>query len=173
MTKPRVKIKHPKRRGEWAEMRFMAMAAENGLEVTKSFGESAQYDFTVEHQGKFARVQVKSTISVHGSGYLCTLRGSPRGPYGPNDFDYLAVYLILEDLWYIIPAKNILGQYSLGLYPNLHNAKYAPYREAWHLLRGESPKSGRVRSIQACAEEWMISPFSIVDSYQGMPSGIP
>jgi len=99
MTKPRVKIKikHPKRRGEWAEMRFMAMAAENGLEVTKPFGEMARYDFIVEHKGKFARVQVKSTIRTLGSGYACTMRGW-RDPYGRNEFDFVAVYLILEDL---------------------------------------------------------------------------
>ena len=78
MTKPRVKIKHPKRRGEWAEMRFMAMAAENGLEVTKPFGEMARYDFIVEYQGRFARVQVKSTIRTLGIG-LCL---SPCGAGG-------------------------------------------------------------------------------------------
>jgi len=46
MTKPKVKIKikHHKRRGEWAEMRFMAMATENGLEVSKPYGEMARYD---------------------------------------------------------------------------------------------------------------------------------
>ena len=74
MTKPRVKIKHCKRRGEWAEMRFMAMAAENGLEVTKPFGDTAHYDFAVEHQGKFARVQVKSTVAKCG--------GAMGVPYG-------------------------------------------------------------------------------------------
>ena len=31
------------------------------------------------------------------------------GPYGANDFDFLAVYLIPQDLWYIIPTKNIRG----------------------------------------------------------------
>ena len=109
MTKPRVKIKHCKRRGEWAEMLFMAKAAENGLEVTKPFGDTAHYDFAVEHQGKFARVQVKSTVAKCGRGYGCTVRGS-QGPYARNAFDYVAVYLILEDVWYIIPAKYIRGQ---------------------------------------------------------------
>jgi len=159
MTKPRVKIKHPKRRGEWAEMRFMAMATENGIEVSKPYGEMAHYDFVVEHEGRLARVQVKSTFAKQARhGYACTLRGG-MGPYGPNDFDFLAVYLILEDLWYIIPTKNVRGRFSLGLYPNLKNARYEPYREAWHLLRGESARSGRIRSIQACAEEWPVSHF--------------
>jgi len=167
MTKPKakIKIKHAKRRGEWAEMRFMAEAAENVLEVTKPFGDSAHYDFAVEHDGKFARVQVKSTVARCGRrGYGCTVRGS-QGPYGRNAFDYAAVYLILEDVWYIIPIKKIRGKWAVALYPSLSTAKYEPYREAWHLLRGESAKSGRVRSIEACAEEWKISPFSVPVPY--------
>jgi len=167
MTKPKVKIKikHPKRRGEWAEMRFMAMAAENGLEVTKPFGEMARYDFIVEHEGRFARVQVKSTIRTLGSGYACTMRGW-RDPYGRNEFDFVAVCLVLEDLWYIIPGKNVLGKWSIALCPNSRKAKYAPYREAWYLLRGESPKSGRIQSIEACAEEQTVSPFPVLNSHE-------
>ena len=36
-------IKHAKQRGEWAEMRFMARAAEHGLQVSKPWGESTSY----------------------------------------------------------------------------------------------------------------------------------
>ena len=43
----------------------------------------------------------------------------------------------------------------------LEEGEVRPYREAWHLLRGESAKSGRVRSIQACAEECITDPFSV------------
>jgi hypothetical protein len=55
-----MKIKHAKKRGEWAELKFMAAAAEQGLCVTKPWGETAQYDFVVEHKARFVRVQVKS-----------------------------------------------------------------------------------------------------------------
>jgi hypothetical protein len=167
MKKPQVKvrIKHAKRRGEWAEMRFMAMATENGIEVSKPYGDMAHYDFVVEHEGKFARVQVKSTMAGHGRGYECTVRGW-RGPYRPNAFDYVAVYLIVEDLWYIIPAKKIRGQWTVGFSPNLSTGKYEPYREAWHLLRGESARRGRVRSIKACAEESTISLVPVLGSYE-------
>jgi hypothetical protein len=55
-----VDIKESKMRGEWAELRFMARAAEHGLRVTKPWGDSAKYDFAVERQGRFLRVQVKS-----------------------------------------------------------------------------------------------------------------
>ena len=38
------KIKHPKLRGEWAELCFMVRAAEKGLQVSKPWGETARYD---------------------------------------------------------------------------------------------------------------------------------
>jgi hypothetical protein len=140
------KIKHHKLRGEWAELRFMAMAAEHGLQVTKPWGEMARYDFAVEYEGQFWRVQVKSTMFVDRGGYSCTVRGC-RGPYEGDPFDFLAAYLIPEDVWYIIPAEKFRGQGSIALYPRLRKSKYGEFKEAWHLLR-----EGRVGTIQACAE---------------------
>ena len=146
-------IKHPKVRGEWAELRFMARAAEQGLQVIKPWGETARYDFAVDHEGRFVRVQVKSTMFKDRGGYSCTVRGS-RGPYRGDAFDFLAAYLIPEDVWYIIPAAKFLGQGSIALYPELKDSKYGPYREAWHLLRGEGDESMEmVGSIEARAVE--------------------
>jgi hypothetical protein len=51
-------IKNPKRRGEWAELRFMAAAAEHGLSVSKPWGDSERYDVGVESNGQYRRVQV-------------------------------------------------------------------------------------------------------------------
>ena len=52
------KIKHPKLRGEWAELCFMVRAVEKGYQVSKPWGETARYDFAVERDGHFVRVQV-------------------------------------------------------------------------------------------------------------------
>jgi hypothetical protein len=155
-----IKIKHPKLRGEWAELCFMTRAAEHGLCVTKPWGETAHYDFAVEYRGHFARVQVKSTMFKDRGGYSCSVRGC-RGPYEGDPFDYLAAYLIPEDVWYIIPAEMIRGQGSIALYPRLRNAKYEPYKEAWELLRGD-PVEALVGSIEACAEvsAWSEEPVS-------------
>ncbi len=94
----------------------MARAAEQGLQVTKPWGETARYDFAVEHEGRFVRVQVKSTMFRENDGYSCTVRGC-RGPYVGDPFDFVAAYLIPEDIWYIIPAGTFQGQGSIGLYP--------------------------------------------------------
>ncbi len=143
-------IKHPKLRGEWAELRFMARAAEHGLQVTKPWGETARYDFAVEYEARFVRVQVKSTMFKENDGYSCTVRGC-RGPYIGDPFDFVAAYLIPEDIWYIIPAEKFQGQGSIGLYPRLKKSKYGRYKEAWHLLRGERRSGIVVGDIQACA----------------------
>ncbi len=87
----------------------MTCAAEHGLCVTKPWGETAHYDFAVENQGRFVRVQVKSTGFKDRGGYSCTVRGS-QGPYSGDPFDFVAAYLIPEDLWYIIPAEKFQGR---------------------------------------------------------------
>ncbi len=125
----------------------MARASEEGLQVSKPFGEMARYDFVVEHGARCLRVQVKSTMFVDRGGYSCSVRGC-RGPYEGDPFDFLAVYVIPEDLWYIIPAGRFRMQGSIALYPKLEKSKYKRYLEAWHLLRGE----GKVGRIEACAE---------------------
>jgi hypothetical protein len=145
MTSPGMGIKHAKRRGEWAEMVFMTRAAEHGFCVTKPWGEMSSYDFAVEHEGCFARVQVKSTGFKDRGGYSCSVRGS-GGPYVGDAFDFVAVYVIPEEVWYIIPAEKVRGQGSVALYPRLERAKYGPYKEAWELLR----RGTRVMKIEGC-----------------------
>ena len=155
-----MKIKHPKLRGEWAELRFMTRAAEHGLCVTKPWGETARYDFAVEHEGHFVRVQVKSTMFKDRGGYSCTVRGC-RGPYEGDPFDFLAAYLIPVDMWYIIPAERFSGQGSIALYPQLKKSKYGPYKEAWHLLRGSV-----VDRIEACAGDEKRTMAPVLRSHQ-------
>jgi len=135
-----IDIKHPKQRGEWAELRFMARAAEHGLCITKPWGEMSHYDFAIEYEGRFVRVQVKSTKFLRRGTYACCVF-TRSGPYGPNQIDFVAAYIIPLDIWYIIPAHVFEGQYHIHLSPHRKNLKFAPYREAWHLLRGKPSKS--------------------------------
>jgi hypothetical protein len=149
-----MKIKHPKLRGEWAELCFMTRAAEHGLRVTKPWGETAHYDFAVEDKGHFVRVQVKSTMFKDRGGYSCSVRGC-RGPYEGDPFDFVAVYLIPEDLWYIIPAEKVQGQGSVALYPHLKRSKYGQYKEAWGLLR----RLARIDHLEGCAAQEVELPL--------------
>jgi hypothetical protein len=135
MSTPGSQIQHPKRRGEWAEMCFMARAAERGLVVSKPWGESQHYDFAVEHEKCFLRVQVKSTMSRKKNSYGCTLRGAVAF-YTKDDFDFLAIYIIPRDLWYIVPsAVAVTGRQRIYLMPDYPGSIYEPYRENWDQMK--------------------------------------
>jgi len=157
------KISNRKLRGEWAEMCFMARAAENGLQVNKPWGEMARYDLAIGHEGQFVRVQVKSTTARLGTGYQCTVRGGHR-PYEGDVFDFLAAYLVPDDVWYIIPAALVSGQGCVSPYPRLETSKYALYKEAWELLRSRPASSaGVVAQLHGCADElWQPQPVESV-----------
>jgi hypothetical protein len=59
---------------------------------------------------------------------------SPKPPRQAQ-IDFVAAYIIPEDLWYILPAAiatPLSGHISLS--PHRKGHKYEPYQEAWHLL---------------------------------------
>jgi hypothetical protein len=122
----------------------MAKAAGHGLAVLKPWGDSLRYDFVVETEGGFLRVQVKSTFNhrIKG-GYMCHVQPPPHTPrYSARDVDFLALYVIPEDVWYIVPSPVLTRMKgSILLSPASPGHKYESYLEAWHLLRGT--RSGR------------------------------
>jgi hypothetical protein len=129
-------IKHPKKRGEWAEMRFMTAAAEHGLTVTKPWGDCSRYDFASEYRGRFYRIQVKTTGLKQYNSYACNLRTGRGKTYNESEIDFLAAYIIPVDAWYILPVDVAINyQSNIILSPHLPDSKHARYREAWHLLR--------------------------------------
>ncbi len=153
-------IRHPKRRGEWVEMQFMARAAVHGLTVSKPWGDSARYDFIVESNGLCRRVQVKSTTWKQGQAYLCNtvsrnLTGLV-GTYSAASVDFFAFYIIPEDLWYIVPITELKrAKFAVFLNPYHRKNRYFRYLEAWHLLkRSSSPNSDRSArvTLEACAD---------------------
>ncbi|MEP6643099.1 MAG: group I intron-associated PD-(D/E)XK endonuclease [Acidobacteriaceae bacterium] len=165
MTKRRPKIiKDKKERGEWAESVFMARAAENGLPVSKPLGDSRSFDCVVGLPGKFVAVQVKCTVAElrNGKGYNCSVCSSHK-VYRMGAFDFLAAFVVLEDTWYVIPAKLIRGLKSISLCTTGGEAKYEDYREAWHLLRkasgcGEAAEESVSEPEEALADKATMGP---------------
>ena len=121
-------------------MQFMARASANGLTVSKPWGDSARYDFAVESEGKFQRVQVKGSSSRDGDSYVCNvLWSAPEGKsrkYSKDEVDFFAIFLIPEEAWYIIPVGE-LKQARSQFYLNPRNAKskYFRYLEAWGRMK--------------------------------------
>lgn len=132
-----------KERGEWVELLFMAAAACRGYLVPKPWGDSRAYDVGIEVlPGQLLRVQVKSTTTRMETGYCCRLRrgGRSRRYYTLDEVDVFAAYVVEEKVWYVIPAKALLGKKTkdgIMLCPvseERHRRKYEQYREAWVLL---------------------------------------
>jgi hypothetical protein len=130
-------IKHHKLRGQWAELRFMARAAEHGLSINKPWGDNSRYDFALEHAGKFPRMQVKSTTCRVGRSYICNLRATGNHFYTEREIDFVAAYIVPKNIWYILPFDVVAKTCSVILSPHLKVSKHGIYQEAWHLLRGE------------------------------------
>jgi hypothetical protein len=130
-------IQDPKKRGEWVESVFMARAGEQGLEVSRPWGDSNSYDFVVGRPGRFVGVQVKSTTFVSGGGYTCVIRKQGKA-YARGSFDFVAAYVVPEDVWYIIPVSRMDGRENMSLCSDSNHNKNEEFREAWHLLKAAS-----------------------------------
>lgn len=139
-------IKHPKRRGEWVELQFMARASAHGLTVNKPWGDSARYDFVVEKDGHFLRVQVKATSFRHSRGYLCSCaRRTLKGPvsYTVDEIDFVVAYIIPEDIWYVIPFRELTAiEAAILLAPRRPKNRHYRFMEAWHLLTQNVSSAG-------------------------------
>ncbi len=136
-------FRQPKRRGEWAELKFLLRATEEGLVVSQPYGDSARFDFIVGDRPPLYRVQVRSTRILTNSGaYVCRFTwGSPPVRYARDDFDFLALYVVPCDAWYLIPIAAILpGRLYVSVYPHHPHtrSRLEPYREAWDLLKGSA-----------------------------------
>jgi hypothetical protein len=133
--------KHFSLRGEWVELRFMACAAQYDIRAIRPSGDCCRYDFIVEIGGQFRRVQVKSTSYRRKNHYQCSLSGAKRRAYTKDEVDFFALFVIPADTWYIIPIEALCDKaHNISLSPHNSLSKYAEYREAWHLLRGEEKK---------------------------------
>jgi PD-(D/E)XK endonuclease len=162
-----------KRRGEWVELLFMTVASGLGFTVAKPWGDSARYDVIVENEGRFLRIQVKSTEQWAGSGYVCQLHMCGR-LYTAKDIDYFAIYVLALDLWYIFPARTLAGLGAVVLTPHRKGHKYERYMENWWLLtrhhfrRGTRtvvpPEVGRPGSVDRLSAR-------IVERIRGMGKG--
>jgi len=129
-----------KHQGELVELKFLARAAELGLQVSKPYGDSAPYDFIVESGGDVFKVQVKSTRfnDKRCKAFMCATGGRGRR-YRQEEVDFVAAYVVTDDTWYIIPLAAIPGRH-ISLNPRFQRNKWRIYREAWDLLIPEHRK---------------------------------
>ena len=144
-----------KAHGEAAEAAFLAKAASLGFGVAKPWGDSERYDFIVDSGHNFWRVQVKSTRTLANSRYQVR-PGGCRSTYTAAQIDFLAAYIVPEDLWYVVPVAEVVSHATLRFYPHGGvNARLEKYREAWCQMACPHAEPGPSQVIVArrCARD--------------------
>jgi hypothetical protein len=127
-------------RGDLGEVAFVHKATSLGLVVAKPYGQLHRYDFIVDGGGGLLRVQVKACARMKYKLYqafICRREDGVAVAYTKSEVDFVAVYIIPEDTWYILPVREVVGRRTVLFRPKgcLRPDPYACYREAWHLLR--------------------------------------
>ncbi len=138
---PRPRLRNRKAKGEWAELVFMAKALTLGLTVCRPYGDNDPFDFLVFRPGqKISRVQVKSSWSIHHGMYTVNTHACNNRRYRPSEVDFIVVYVVPLDVWYIIPVRRLFKP-RIYLSPHLRHSRscFERYREAWHLLQVPGP----------------------------------
>ncbi|HVP43288.1 MAG TPA: group I intron-associated PD-(D/E)XK endonuclease [Terriglobales bacterium] len=141
------RLRHPKLKGEWAEIAFMSKAMSLGFTVCRPYGDSHIFDFLVfTADCKVSRVQVKSCWTKSKGYYPLNTHSAYRRRYRPRDIDFVVGYVVPHDAWYVIPVRKITGTMS-ALFPHkpLSRGRYERYRDAWHLLRSQPSQIAEVR----------------------------
>ncbi len=104
-----------------------------GIPVLKPWGDSRPYDFAVEGW-RLWKVQVKCATSFRGTRCECAGCGSGE-LYTLDDIDFLAAYVVSENLWYIVPADAFVPRVTVHFnYGPKSQGMFEIYREAWCLL---------------------------------------
>jgi hypothetical protein len=126
--------------GEQGELAFLSKASSLGFALSLPYGHMQRYDFVVDSGSRLWRVQVKTCNHMLNGLYLVGThhRANRRSlAYTEAEIDFVAVYILPEKTWYILPVREVTDHRQLLFRPKGYPRRdpYAHYREAWHLLR--------------------------------------
>ena len=140
-------VRTKKDKGYLAEMAFVTKAMSLGFNVCKPMGETPGFDFVLESGRAVYKVQVKSGWMEWHGGYPVKISLANRC-YGADDTDFIVIYIVPEDAWYVLPVEAITsplpsptrptgrGPRTASFYPHVtgSKARLEMYRDAWQLL---------------------------------------
>lgn len=109
-------------KGNVAELKILAAAAELGLEVSKPLTEHCRYDLVFDLGHRLMRVQCKwanhkgDVISIRiGGSYHSPTKGYVLSTYSASEIDAVAAYCAVNDRCYLVPIEVIDGQATMQL----------------------------------------------------------
>lgn len=125
--------------GSFAELVFAAKCIKNKIEIAKPVVDVHGYDFLINVNDNWLKIQVKSTSKPdrrykNKPSYKIHVRkGASSIAYNKNDFHFCAAYIIPLDIFYIIPISE-LNRTTIRLNPNSDNCKFSKYKDNFLLL---------------------------------------
>jgi len=123
-----------KLKGELAEAKFLTEALSKGFIVSKPFGDSCEYDFIIDYNGKLNKIQIKSiwTLSESKDRYTTKI-GKTTKKIKYDLVDFCGIFVL--NTWYFIPIKEVDG-INVCVYPHRDsNGKYEAYKNNWQILK--------------------------------------
>lgn len=129
--------------GYLGERAFEHVAARNLVGTARPNMEGLPFDSVAIVRRKLYRlykIQVRCTAYEENGIYNVSLRHSGGKKYQRGDFDFLAVLVVPESVWYIIPFNRVpLDRWDTKLYPRSEGKQkrgaFERYRNRWDLLR--------------------------------------
>lgn len=114
--------------GDVAEFLFDAGSVQKGYTVCRPIHPGTVYDRVVENNGKFFKVQVKSTSTVkEDGGYRVILVRNNKLGYTRDMVDVFAVYVATTNSWYLFRNNEQTSIYIKG-------KKGDRYKENWKIF---------------------------------------
>lgn len=100
--------------GNITTLKVITKFSELGYNILIPFGDNTKYDFVVEKENKFTKIQCKTSrlsrnkksINFNTSVAATNCSGSRIKHYSENDVDYFAT--VWNNVVYVIPAKLVL-----------------------------------------------------------------
>lgn len=124
--------------GTIGETVFSLKAIKYGLDLSRPVIDSLKYDFIVDAD-KIHKVQIKTTsqqLKNRKNVYKFSVGYGSTGKktYTKNTVDFIVLYILPLDIFYIIPVEKI-SSLNIRVYPLNNNHKYSQYKEAWYLFK--------------------------------------
>lgn len=112
---------------------------------------------------------MKGGTSHKSSGYKVVSSRDGR-VFTKDDMDFVVVYIVPEDLWYVVPVEIAEGTSSLWFTPGSARARLAKYREAWCLLDCGLEERGLEDIPERCRSEAVNVRCAVCPLRQDAPS---
>jgi hypothetical protein len=99
------------------ELRFAAEFIRKGWSIFLPYGEDSAIDLLIEKEGKYQRVQIKTTKPINNVIH-CRIKSSNNWQvkkYNKEDIDYFGIYDYENKRGYLIPIEEVAGMTDVSL----------------------------------------------------------